>query len=106
VEFWDWFIKVMQESPKKQSDSTGKKILMWILTLVGIVLFARLLTTLLNLAFNFSNTPIGRCLDEGLSFNFLSDLSLKNIVIQLAIIAVVVTLFIVSKKSSKNHGKK
>lgn len=103
-------IGIMKNATQKQADSLGKKVLMWILTIIGVVLLARLLITLSNLAFNFSDTPIGRRLDEGLSFNFLSDISFKNVVLQLSIIAVVVALFVISrrskKESSKDHDKK
>jgi hypothetical protein len=100
----------MKESSKKQPDSLGKKVLLWILTIIGVVLFARLLLLLFNLAFNFSDTAIGRRLDEGLSFNFLSNIGAKGAVIQLAVIGIVAALFIASRKSrkkpSKEHEKK
>lgn len=104
---------VKKASSDKQPDSTGKQVLAWILTIIGVVLLARLAIALFNLTFNFSETPIGgRVAESGIGgfVERLGSLSPRAVIIQTGIIIAVLTFIVVSRKTKRKsgepHGKK
>ena len=89
----------------KTATSLIRNVLEWIFTLVEIVLFVRLILLLVNVVFNFSQTRIGRLINEGAFFERLTDISPYNIAIQIAIIVVAVIMLSNLKKSKSNTGE-
>jgi hypothetical protein len=94
----------VKESPDKP-DSTVKNVFVLLATIIGAVLFVRLLILIFNLAFNFSETALGRKVEEGWSFDVFSDISPRSIFIQTVIITVVVVVFALRKSKAKQNKK-
>lgn len=84
-----------------QSNSLSKTIFEWVFTIIAVVLLARLAFVLINLVFNFSETPPGRRLAEGPPFEFLTSVSPKAILIQIVIFVVIATILVASKREEK-----
>lgn len=83
-----------------------KEISKWILTVVAFVLFVRLAMKLFNMLFSFSETPIGRLVQNGTFLERFSDINPFKLVVQTAITIVIVAVIIsVNKKKKKaiNH---
>jgi hypothetical protein len=81
-------------------------IVRWVFALGALVLLARLALTLANLAFNFSETPIGWLIYQGSLLERIRDASPQKLAIQIAISAAIVTILLISKRAARDSSER
>jgi hypothetical protein len=87
-----------------QPESLIGTFVKWVLTIVGAVLLVRLVILVLNVAFNFWSTPLGRLIAEGAFLDRMSDMNFSKIAVQAAIVLAIAAVLTIVESANSNKG--